>query len=333
MPSLKYNELARDLKAGIRPVYLVHGDEPFLIEDALDKIISAAQTGSLAEFNGDVFRARESTVNDVLTSCQTLPMMADRRVVVVKELNGWKASEQEALVPYLENPSPSTCLILISLLRLDARNKLCVAARKHGAVIEARHLYGRELMAQVHKLAKNRGKRLDSDAASLLLELAGSDLQSLKMQIEKLSLYTGDKKGITRDDVAEAVADIKLFTIFEFTDALGNKNLEAALHSFRRMLELGETPVMILSMVARHFRILFRLKEDQEKGMPLDGTAKLFRLPPGILRNYLPQTKKFAWQELARIWKMLANLDYLLKSSAAARELIFEQKIVELCRA
>jgi DNA polymerase-3 subunit delta len=107
MPSLKYSELASDLKAGIRPVYLVHGDEPFLIEDALGRLLDAAQVTSSTEFNEEIFRARESMAEDVVISCQTLPMMAERRIVVVKELNAWKASERFLLTLRIPHPAPA----------------------------------------------------------------------------------------------------------------------------------------------------------------------------------------------------------------------------------
>ncbi len=332
MPTLKYDDVDKDLGSGVRPIYLVHGDEPYLVEDACGRILRAALGDAMEQFNEEVFRARESGARDVVASCSMLPVMADRRVVMVKEVNVWKAAEHETLLPYLEDPSPTTCLILASQEKLDARGRLVTAVKKKGAVVEVRHPYGRELMQKLQGMVKAAGKRLEPDAASLLLDLAGTDLQALKMQVEKLALYVGDKKTITQDDVSEAVADIKLFTIFEFTDALGNRNLEAALRSFRRMLDLGEAPVKILGMVARHFRILFQLKENQKKGVPLEESAKTFKLPAGILRNnYLPQSRKFANAELTRMWKMLADLDYSLKSSGTSRELTFERMIVKLC--
>jgi DNA polymerase-3 subunit delta len=334
MPVLKHSELERDLKSEIRPVYLIHGDESLLVEDAWGRVSRKALGNAMAQFNEELFRARENTAADVLASCHTLPVMADRRVVLVREINFWKAGEQAGLLPYVEAPNPSTCLILVSQEKLDGRSKLVAAVRKSGVVIEARHPYGRELMQRVHGLAKDTGKKLDQDAADLLLDLAGKDLQGLKMQVEKLALYVGDRQRITREDVSEAVADVKLFTIFEFTDALGNKNLEAALRSFNRMLELGEAPVMILSMVTRHFRILFQMMEDRKRGLPVEETAKSFRLPPNIMKNnYLPQSRKFKMNELARMWKAFADMDYRLKSSSSSRELMFEQMIIELCRA
>jgi DNA polymerase-3 subunit delta len=335
MPSLKPPDLQKDIKAGIRPVYLVHGDEPFLIDECRDMIERAALAGAIPQFNQDVFLARESDAEDVVASCRTMPVMADRRVVLVKDVNAWKTSGQELLITYLEKPLATTCLIMTASERMDTRSKLLATAKTSGAVIEARHPYGRQLLAEINKMAKSLGKRLDQDAAELLLAVSGSDLASLKMQVEKLALYVGEGKAISREDVAEAVADVKLFTIFEFTDALGTKDLEAALRSFRTMLDLGEAPVKILAMVARHFRILFQLQEHQKSAVPLEESAKSFKLPPGILKNkYLPQTQRFPAKELSRIWKILANLDYTLKSrpsSREVRELIFEQMIIKLC--
>lgn len=334
MTILRHGELAGDLKQGLRPVYLVHGDEPYLIEETVAMIVDKAVSGTSSEFDIETFRARESMAEDVVSSCMTVPMLSERRVVVVKEINVWKASEQNVVAQCVEGASGSTCLVLSCYEKLKPGNRLYSAAGKSGAVVEARRPYGRDLMSEIGRLAKKSGKSLDRDAVELLLDLAGTDLQTLRMQIEKLALFTGERKRISRDDVSEAIADIKLFTIFEFTDALGNKNLESALRSFRRMVELGEPPVMILSMVSRHFRIIFRLKGDQKQGVPIEETARFFKLPPGIIkRNYIPQSGKFSMRQLAEIWRMLSDLDYNLKSSPASRELAFERKIAELCGA
>jgi len=332
MPSLKPEELTRELKsAKLRPVYLLWGPETLLIDRALAEIEKQALLGAMIAFNCDRFRAREAGAAEVVAAAQTLPMIAERRLVVVKELEAWRVEEQEKLVPYLEAPAPGTCLVLVAE-EVDARRKMAKAVQAKGAMVEFKHPYPSQLPALIKEMAGARGKSIEPDAVELLIELKGNYLQMLEQELEKLALYLGAQKTITREHVAESVADTKLSVVFEFTDAVGERNAEKALRVFQRMMETGEAPLAMLGMVARHFRLIWKIQAlQQERKAPAE-IAQETGLNRFILeKTYLPQSRNFRARDLGRLSSALADLDFALKSSSSDREALFERTVIELC--
>ena len=334
MPSLKPEELTRELKSRkLRPVYLLWGAETLLLDRALAEIEKQALLGAMVEFNCDRFRAREASAAEAAAAAQTLPMMAERRLVVVKELEAWRAEEQEKLVPYLEAPSPSTCLVLVAE-EVDARRKLAKAVSAVGALVEFKHPYPAQVPELLKEMAARHDKGLEPEALDLLIELKGNHLQMLEQELEKLALYVGDTKTITREQVAESVADTKLSVVFEFTDAVGERDTEKALRVFTRMMETGEAPLAVLGMVARHFRLLWKIQALQQQRKSAAEMAQETGLNRFILeKTYLTQAKNFRPGDLGRLSSALADLDYALKSSSSDREALFERTVIELCRA
>jgi DNA polymerase III subunit delta len=332
MPSLKPEELKQELKGGkLRPVYLLWGPETLLVDRALAEIERQALQGAMVAFNCDRFRARDAGAAEVAAAAQTLPMMAERRLVVVKELEAWRVEEQEKLVSYLESPAPSTCLVLVAE-EVDARRKMAKAVQAKGAAVEFKHPYPNQLPALIKEMAGTHGKGLETDAVELLIELKGNNLQMLEQELEKLALYVGDQKTITREHVAESVADTKLSVVFEFTDAVGERDAEKALRVFRRMMETGEAPLAVLGMVARHFRLIWKIQAlQQERKAPAE-IAREAGLNPYILeKTYLPQVRNFRAADLGRQSSAIADLDFALKSSSGDREALFERTVIELC--
>jgi len=333
MPNLKPEELTRELASGkLRPVYLLWGPETLLLDRALAEIEKQALAGAMLEFNCDRFRARESSAAEVAAAAQTLPVMAERRLVVLKELEAWRVEEQEKLVPVLEKPSPQTCLVLVAE-EVDGRRKLAKAVAAAGAVVEFKHPYPGQLPALIKELAAQQGKNIEADAVDLLIELKGNNLQMLAQEMEKLALYVDANKTITREHVAESVADTKLSVVFEFTDAVGERNVEKALRVFRRMMETGEAPLAVLGMVARHFRLIWKIQALVRERKSAAEMAQATGLNRFILeKTYLAQVKNFRPADLGRLSSALADLDFALKSSASDREALFERTVMELCR-
>ena len=333
MPSLKPDQLMQELSAGtLRPVYLLSGEETLLLDRALAEIEKLALANAMAEFNCDRFRTREAGAAEVLAAAQTLPIMAERRLVVVKELEAWRAEEQEQLADYLEDPAATTCLVLVAA-EVDARRKMAKAAGRAGAVVEFKHPYPSQLPALVRELAQGHGQTIEPDAVDLLVELKGNSLQMLEQELLKLALYLGQEKRITREHVAEAVADTKLAGVFEFTDAVGAKNPEAALRAFHRMMDMGEAPLAVLGMVARHLRLIWKILDLRAQGTKPAEMAEAAGLNRFILeKTYLPQSRNFRLDDLGRLSTALADLDFALKSSMSDREALFERAVFELCR-
>jgi DNA polymerase-3 subunit delta len=340
MSKPKPDQFRRALESGkLSNVYLFHGEDSRSIDRALQAVEERVLTGDLAEFNADYFHGKECEASSVLAAAQSLPVMADRRLVVIRHVEELKGSARELLTGYMAAPNQSTVLVLcagaLALRGASAKKEdkaLVEASAKAGESVHFARPTANRLPGLIQELVRERGKQIEKPAVEILVDLAGGETLGLEQEIDKVVLYVGDRERITREDALEAVADIKEANVFEFTDAVGACDVEAALRSLRRMREQGHEALMILGMLLRHFRLIWKIKEYQDRGEPPARIAKLTRLNEWILKNnYLPQLKKFSAADTGRITRALADLDMKLKSTRGEKDIIFERVIVKLC--
>ena len=335
MPKTSPSDFWSALKKGaLAAVYLIHGDDQRLIDKAYKAVEEKALAGGQPEFNADYFTGRDADPDQVLAAANTMPMMADRRLVAVRRMEEMKVALRDPILQYLANPNPTTVFLLQAgkLDRKEGDTKLENAVAKVGVSVHFAKPKPWEVPAAIAELARERGHKLDKNAAEALAELAGDDMMAVEQELEKVVLYRGDRKVITREDVLEAVADIKETIVYEFTDALAARQAEAALRAYGRLRDQGQEPLMILGMMARHFRIIWKLQELKAKGESDGLIAKQAGLNEWIMKkNYLPRLKEFPPRDAGRVTRLLADLDIKLKSTRTDKDILFERAIMRLC--
>lgn len=341
MAKLKPQELKKNLKpGGLSSVYLFYGDD----QRGIDKAVSAVETAVFGEegadgFSSDFFHGKDSDISEIVGAAQTLTMMGGQRMVVVKHVDEVKGTDRQKLIDYIQSPNPDTVLVLSSssLAVRGAGTKkedknLVEASSKSGHSVLYPRPTSRNLPDVVREIAGEKGKKIEGDAVRMLIDLAGDEMLGLEHEMDKIALYVEDRKTITREDVLEAVASIKEANIFEFTDAIGTRNTEAAIKSFRRMREQGHEPLMILGMLLRHFRLIWKIKQRLGEGQTPGVIAKAIRMNEWILKNnYLPQVKKFSEEDAGRITRQLADLDANVKGTRTDLDILFERTVLKLC--
>src|SRR2546428_9066447 len=144
-------------------VYLLHGEEDLLIDQALAALLVRLVPAEERDLNMDVLRATEIAITDLVTRLDTLPFFGRRRVVVVKDADAWKAPEQERLAAYLEQGTPPSALIPVAQ-GLDRRRKLYTAIRRVREVQECTRLSVRQLPLWITERARQAGRPLDAGA-------------------------------------------------------------------------------------------------------------------------------------------------------------------------
>ncbi|MFO8057213.1 MAG: DNA polymerase III subunit delta [bacterium] len=326
-------------KGELFPVYLLHGDDTRSLDRAKKALEDKVISPELSEFNSDYFYGKESDISEVLNSVQTLPMMADKRFVLIKRAEEISGPARDRLIEYIKSPASSTVLVLVSqglaLKGQGARQgdiNLVKAVSSSGMCVNFTTPKPDKLPAYVEGMARERGKRLERPAVSALLDLTGADLKGIEQELAKVCLFVGDRELITADDVSEAVADIKEGEIFEFTDAMGDRDIEKSLRIYRLMRQENKEPIMILSMILRHFRLIWQIQDYRERGEPDAQIAKKLRLHPYIFKTtYKPRADKFPESDTGRITTVLADLDLSLKSKNVDRDVLFEHTVIELC--
>jgi DNA polymerase-3 subunit delta len=324
------NDFDRSLESGsLLPVYALFGSEHLLVTEAVAALRDKAVTRA-PDFNRQDFDAGSTPIERVLEAAATMPMMAPRRYVHLRDAHQLKADSHPPLLAYLENPADHTVLCL-SGEKIDQRTKLGMKLSKSGYLFLFEAPRQQELAAFVESRARRRGYRIALDAAQLLADLVGGDVGTLDRSLEKLSLYLGGEGEIDATAVEEVVAPTRVHRIFELTDAVGARDFGKASLLLRNALGGGDsTPLGVLGMITRQFRQLLQVKAAQARGVPQRELAAVAGVPPFAVSGLVNQARRYEQQELILALEAALRADIRLKSQGVAPGVVLDRLLVEV---
>jgi len=209
-------------------VYFLHGEEPFFI----DKIVKVVETDILDEmqqaFNQAVLYGKEIEFKQVMDHARQFPMMSEKRVVIIKEAQQMRTLE--GLLPYIENPSPQTVLVIAyKNKKLDGRTKFAKAVKKNSIVFESKKLYENKLAPWILEYVQEKGYAIENKAVMLLVEYIGTDLSKMSNELDKLFVNCGKDKKISYDEVIEYIGINRDYNVFELRKNLASKDFSKAI--------------------------------------------------------------------------------------------------------
>ncbi|SMC24885.1 DNA polymerase III, delta subunit [Desulfacinum hydrothermale DSM 13146] len=314
-----------------RPVYLFKGAEPFLMDQAWQALVEAlGRSVKTGRIKGERFSAKDVSAADVAERLRTLSVFTPLRVVLVRDVEAWTKDQREILHGYLRKPNPRSCLVL-SVAPKKAWKELERLVQAHGAVVDFKGLNERQIPSWVRDRAASQGKRISLTTAGLLAAKVGTDLQALERELEKLSLYVGDRPEILDGDVDAAVAHRHSDNIFKLMDYVGEKRPAEAFLCLRGLLQAGDAPLSILALLARQVRLAWQVKDGLERGQTVAQLAKTLRLPPFVVEKHARQAQRFSHQALGALHSALLHVDLRLKTTALDPEKALESLIYRFC--
>lgn len=333
---IKFSDFKRKVGQGvIAPVYFFSGEETFLKEEALGILKNHFfNDPSSIEFNYNLFYASETSGEKILSSALTLPFLSSQRLVVVKEAEQLKHFPQENLVNYLENPPASTCLVLVSE-KTESKNKSIQLIRDKAETVRFWPLYARQLPSWIMQRIITQGKkRISLAVAEYLQEIVGDNLWDLSQEIEKLLLYTQDKKEITIEDIATLGGYFRQHNTFEYIKALVKKELPSAVNILSTLCNQGEQPVVILAGIYRRFQKMLIAKKYI---FPNQGTQSVHQAMKvlGISSFFEPDfpeyLKYFSDQQLQELLHLTLDADRDIKTGRKPARLCLEILSYKVC--
>ncbi len=330
--STTHDSLRRDIEKGLfAPVYLFHGEESFLADEATKMIIEKSLTEEERGFNLDIVYGSETTVREVVSHASSYPMVSERRVVVVRGIEklSLQEKEKELLTNYLENPSPTTILVLIAS-SVDMRKKPFTSVKKNGLVIECKPMYENQIIGWIGKRVREQGRVIDNDAVSLLAEYLNPSLREIQNELDKLYIFIGDRSSITAEDVAAVVGVSKDFNVFALQKAIGKQDLARSMEILQHMIEFGESPTMIIVMLTRYFLALMKISDLQAAGKSTQEQAREAGVHPFFLREYHEALGYFGDIKTQDAIRGLVIADERLKTSSSDSLEVMQLFLVEL---
>lgn len=331
MSNRTFKSAAADLRGGrIFPLYLVVGDELWSRDRFLDLLKKTLVEPDMVDFNLDVLQANEVTGQAAADKANQMPMMADRRLVMVEECERWKAKDLNNLVKYLENPNEQASLVL-QFTSADKRRKLFSTKSPHKVLLEFTRPKPWELNDTIADLARDMGLQLNDEAVTQVADLAGDDLAKVSRELDKLSLYKLGDKNITAEDVEALMGRTRQVTRWELNDFIGKRDLPGALLKMHAVLAGGEDAIGLLSTVNMHLKRLFAVKALMVKGLKdRNRVGQAVGVPPRIAEGLMDQQASYSDPELRRAFSLMRETDVRLKSAAMNKNLLLDHLITQI---
>ncbi len=311
-------------------IYLLFGEENYLKNKTFNSLKKALISETAKIMNLDIFNEKKPETKKISDACETLPFMNDLRVVIVKDselfVQGNK-DESEKMAEYIKNVPPTTVLIFVEE-KVDKRGKLYKEVSKLGYCAEFKQLSEKELLNEVRKIAKAKRLVMKDSVILYFIRSIHNSMEAIISEIEKLSNYIleGEVSEKDIDDICTKSLEVK---IFDMVDAIGNKKAKIALDIYNNMVLMKESPIMILAMISRQFRIIFQSKYLAEKGMYKSDIAKKINQREFVVSECLKQSKNFKKKTLLQALDDCLECDINIKTGKIQDKLGVEMIILK----
>ncbi len=312
-------------------VYLLQGAEWHLQRTAIEHI-----TRTLHRLRGEAaepirFAGDATSAAGIVEQAETFGLFSAYQLMIVTNVDAWRADDLEIMARYATAPNPATTLILAAE-KLDGRTKAAKTLTQHAVVVTCKPLYANQIPDWIRMECERRGKPIAREAAQLLAEAVGTDLASIAEAIEKILLYAGDVRLIESKVIEHVILATSSQDIFAFTRAVGEGDIPSATKRLDALLAANEPAMRILTLLARHWRLLYQTRWCREHGRTDEKSlAAALKVHPFFVREYAEQAAALPLPRLQRGFRCLAQADRLLKRSARPDHDIMTDCLVRLC--
>lgn len=310
------NEIIAQLKKkDFRPIYFLHGEEPFYIDQIVDYAAENILSEGERDFNQSVFYAKDTAPIDVLDAATRLPMMSERHVVIVKEAQDFKPnSVWEIFERYFESPSKSTVLIFAhKYKKFDKRSRVYKLLSKHAVVFDSEPVKEYQLAAWITSFIQEKNYQITAKGTALLVEFIGNDLSRIANELEKLFILVPQGEQINEKHIEQHIGISKDYNVFELVNAVLEKDV---LKANKIVRYFGQNPkathiTIVLanlhSLYQRLFKVHFAKTEDPRQ------IASMLGIHPYPAKELVLNKRKHPAKTISRNFSLLREYDLLAK--------------------
>lgn len=321
----------KKIKQGdIAPVYLLVGEESYLINETMTKLRDAlSQSGEIEVMNFDL---DEVPVDYVIDEADTIPFFSERKLVVAKNASFLKSTEKgkekidhdlKRLENWLAHPSDLTVTVFIAPYeKLDERKKVTKLLKEKAVYVQVQTPKEQDLAVWIQGQVKERGKTIQQGALEKLVTMVGTNMLQLQMEIDKMSLYLGDSEPseITESLVEDLVAKTLEQDAFKMLNAYFERNHTLALEIYHDLLRQKEEPIMLVGLLASNIRTMSNVYYLLKKGYHPQQIAKQLKVHPYRVKLMVENRRRPSDESLLKALYRLADVDLALKTTGGNRE-------------
>ena len=314
-------------KESLYPLYLFHGEEAYFINRAVAYV--RARLGENPAVH--TFYAGEDALEQLLEAWGSAFLFAEHQLIVLKNAGQLSAADRERLATEAELRDESQPLVVCVQGRANLSQKFFSVCAQRGFVGEFRPPFVNQIPGWAQRFARERGVRLNAEAASYLADHIGTDLLALSTEIDKLVAFVFPATEINQEVVRQCVGALHQHSAFDLADALGRRNGKRAVRLLQQVLSDEKRALPVLHALVSHFRRLWQVKDLSDANAPSSQIEQATGLRGNRVRALVAQSRVFSYSDLRRVLRHAAQLDLALKSSPTSPRLLFDAFILAAC--
>lgn len=319
-------------------LYFLYGEESYLVKHYASKIVEGAVPKGMEAFNLHLLDGEKTNPDEIFEKTETMPMMAERICVSVKDMDLGALGQKELDKIYeIIKDVPETC-VLIFWYSADNDDKKSAKWKNVikkftdcGEVFEAAKMSQSQLASLVKRMAKKQGCDISDADAAYLAGLTGGDMNTLFSETEKLCFYAQGGE-ITRDKIDEIAVKSVEASVFDLVKAIAAGKSEKAFSVLNLLFSQKTEPVMILGAIIGSYCDMYRVRAAKNAGQQPTDVANYYGYKGREfrLRNAARDSASLSDEALRRCLQILWDCDALLKSSRTDNRLALEETVVKL---
>ena len=313
--------------------YILWGEEDYPCRHYLSQLRKQLLDELTEDFNFHPLNTETFSLQAFSDALETLPMMAERSLIWLDEIDFFAQPEQEKLTELLSDLPEHCCLVCTyGEFKADKRKKkLWETIEKHAVIAEFCYQSESDLRAWIARHFRAQGKEISPELCNDLLSLCGLSMTRLHGEIGKICAYSG-AQSIVRADIDAVVEPTLDAVVFQITDALGQREYDRALERLHTLLKMQTDPIPIVAAIGAQMRRLYAAKTLQSEGRDAAELAKLCGIAPYAAGKTMNQARRFSLEFCKSAVLLCGRTDYQMKSSYDAPERLAELLILQLAR-
>ncbi|MDF5691235.1 DNA polymerase III subunit delta [Aquirufa aurantiipilula] len=335
-------DVLKDIKQlKLAPIYLIHGDEPFFIDQLVDAFENKVLSPDQQSFNQFVMYGKDQSLGEVISYARRFPMMSDKQVIIVKEAVFLEAmakgktdakdkgnTDWKAWVDYCERPTESTILVFTLKTLLTDKSKILAPLDKKGVVVASKKISEDRLGVWLKDYLGSHALHIQANAQELMVSFVGTDLKRMAHEADKLIVNVPQGKEIGLDEVEKFIGISREYNYFEFQKAIiqrnGEKGQKIAFYFAENTKQNPAAPMLIML-----FNFFAKVLQVHDLGSISDGEmASAIGVNPYYVKDYTLAKRNYPIGKVVRIIEAIKNADLRVKgvmgNSDKEREIILD---------
>lgn len=338
---MSYEDMLNDIKKNaIKSVYLCYGTEKYLQDWLINELKIKYIDKKFESLNYMYLDGKEITIDEIHNACETLPFMSDKKIVIVNDFfDGRKDISrelEEEMAEYILKLNNKTCLVFLSNSEKMPKGPIAKSIKKVGRIIELKRIKGEALNKWILHVFKKNNKTISKNNifylqqnSSYLEYRSEKTLYDLENEIEKICNYVGDRKEVTEDDINKVLVKSIEGDIFKLVDGIGQKRCDVALNVLNEMILENEPLQLILFMIIRQFRLIYKAKLLDNKGYSQGDISRKLSVNSFIAKKIISQGRNFSIDELENALEKSLIVEENIKQGYMDAKLAVEMLIIQ----